>query len=42
MSDVQYSGSYGANLFGTGSTNDLLIENNMAVALSVVHTALNY
>ena len=37
ISGVQYSGSYGANLFGAISIHTLLIENDMSVALSVLN-----
>ena len=42
MLGVQFSGSYQANLFGTSSTCDVPVDNNTAVALSVVHTSLCY
>ena len=40
MSGVQYSGSYGENLFDTRSTYSPLVDNDMAVSLAVAHTAL--
>ena len=42
MSCVQYSGSYGDNLFGTSSTCAVLVDNNTYISLSVSRTALNY
>ena len=42
MLRVQYSGSFGENLFSTSSTHPLPVDNNMDVALSVAHTAMNY
>ena len=39
---VQYSGSYGANCFGTSSTHALSIDNNTDFLLLVAHTALHY
>ena len=40
MSGVQYSGSYGANLFGTSSARAVLVDNDTAVVFSVAHTAM--
>ena len=42
MSGVQYSGSYGANVFGTSITHAPLVDNYTAIALSVSHTDLHY
>ena len=42
MSGVQYSGSYGTNLFGTSSTYAPPVDNYTAIAFSVSHTDLNY
>ena len=42
MSGVQYSGSYGENLFDTRSTYSPLVDNDMAVSLAVAHTAMQY
>ena len=41
MLGVKYIGFYEENLFVTSSTNDPMIENYMAVAFSVAHTALH-
>ena len=42
MSGVQYSGSYGANVFVTISIHALPVDNDTYVALSVAHIDLNY
>ena len=42
ISGVQYSASYGANLFGTFSTHARLVDNYIAISLSVAHTALYF
>ena len=42
MLGVKYSGYYGDNLFRTGSTHAMPVDNDMDVAFSVTHTALNY
>ena len=40
MSGVQYSESYGANLFGTSSTHATPVDDDTDFSLSVSHTAL--
>ena len=40
MLGIQYSGSYGANLFSTSSTCSTPVDNDTDVALSVAHSAL--
>ena len=42
MSGVQYSGSYGVNLFGAISTHAPPVDNNRDVTFSVAHNALYY
>ena len=42
MLGMQYSRSYGDNVFGTSSTHALLVDNNTSVAFSVAHTAMCY
>ena len=42
ISGVQYSGSYGANLFVTISTHTLSVNKDTSFALSVAHNDLQY
>ena len=42
ISGVQYSGSYGDNLFDTRSTRAAPVDNDTDFALSVAHTDLGY
>ena len=39
---MQYSGSYGDNLFGARSTHDPMVNIDTTVAFSVAYNALNY
>ena len=39
---VQYSGSYGADFFGTISSHAPLVDNSMAVSLTVANTDMYY
>ena len=41
MSGVQYIGSYGKNFFGTSSKYAPPVDNDMAVALSVLNSFIN-
>ena len=42
MLGVQYSGSYGANYFGTSITHAPQVYNDTDVVLSGAHTSINY
>ena len=42
MAGMQFSGFYGANLFGTIRTYAPLVDNDTSVAFLVAHTDLNY